>query len=66
MWIGNSISFGPINSVHAEITLGPGAANLRASGEDVKVIGQPGTGVANSCESRFVPFPVAVSQKVKN
>ena len=54
-----------VHAIHAEITLGPGTTNLRASGEDVKVTGQPGTVMTNSCESRFVPFPVPVSQKAK-
>ena len=54
-----------VHAIHAEITLGPGATNLRALGEDVKVTGQPGTVMPNSCDSRFVPFPVPVSQKAK-
>ena len=54
-----------VHAMHAEIKLGPGATNLNASGEDVPVTGTPGTGVTGSCADRFVPFPVAISQKAK-
>ena len=43
---------------HADITLGPGPANLRLSGgTDSTLLGIPGKGSALSCTDKFVPFP---------
>jgi polygalacturonase len=50
-----------ISAAHADILLGPGAANFHPSGDDVKVTGTPGRGKANACVDKFVPFPVPVS-----
>jgi hypothetical protein len=52
-----------ISAAHADILLGPGAANFRPSGQDVKVAGAPGKGTANTCADKFVPFPVPISTK---
>jgi polygalacturonase len=52
-----------ISAAHADIVLGPGEANFRPSGEDVKVTGTPGKGTANACADKFVPFPVPISTK---
>ncbi|HLJ46097.1 MAG TPA: glycosyl hydrolase family 28 protein [Bryobacteraceae bacterium] len=46
-----------MTAVHARITLGPGAANLHPTGEDVEVTGSPGKPTPNSCAAKFVPFP---------
>ncbi len=54
-----------LHAVHAQIKLGPGPTNLKASGKDVQVSGEAGTPSSGACEARFVPFPVAVSQKTK-
>ena len=43
---------------YADVTLGPGPANFHASGNDVKVSGTPGTGPAQACGEKFVPFPL--------
>jgi polygalacturonase len=45
---------------HAALSLGPGPVNLRPSGDDVSVAGNPGTGVPNACEGKFVPFSVTM------
>jgi len=43
---------------HADITLGPGPANLRLSGgTDSTLQGVPGKGSAVSCSDKFVTFP---------
>jgi hypothetical protein len=42
---------------HALLTINPGPMNLHASGDDVKVTGDPGKGSPNSCANKFVPFP---------
>jgi polygalacturonase len=52
-----------ISAAHADILLGPGAANFRPTGDDVKVSGTPGKRAANVCVDKFVPFPVPVSTK---
>jgi polygalacturonase len=44
---------------HAEVEVD--GSNISFAGEDVALTGAPGKGVANNCEGRFVPFPVAVS-----
>ena len=47
---------------HADVTLGPGPVNFLPAGEDVHVTGAAAQGSvppANSCEGKFVPFPVA-------
>ena len=46
-----------IMASHAELTMGPGPVNLRASGTDVTVTGTPGAGKPNACANKFVPFP---------
>ena len=43
---------------HAHIVLGPGPVNFRPMGDDVIMTGKPGSGKANSCEDKFVPFPI--------
>ena len=50
-------------AVHADVRLGPGAANFRPSGDDVKVTGTPGKQPLNACADKFVPFPVPISAK---
>jgi polygalacturonase len=52
-----------ILAVHADIQLGPGAANFRPSGDDVKVTGTPEKQPPNACADKFVPFPVPISVK---
>ena len=52
-----------ILAVHADIQLGPGAANFRPSGDDVKVTGTPGKEAPNACADKFVLFPVPISVK---
>jgi len=54
-----------VHTVHAEITLGPGATNLKASGEDVHVTGATAKASPGACAERFVPFPFPISQKLK-
>ena len=44
---------------HAEIKLE--GTNLPVAGTDVTISGAPSKGVANRCDGRFVPFPVAIS-----
>ena len=46
-----------ISASHADVTLGPGPANFRPSGEDVKMTDERGSGHPIACEARFVPFP---------
>lgn len=41
----------------AKIQLGPGPANFRPSGENVKVTGEAGKGKLASCEGKFVRLP---------
>jgi polygalacturonase len=43
---------------HANIALGPGPVNFSPMGEDMNVTGKPGSGKVNSCEDKFVPFPI--------
>lgn len=50
-----------VTAGHAEITLGPGPANFRPSGDDVTVSGEPGRGTPNACTGKFAPFPVPLS-----
>jgi polygalacturonase len=38
-------------------------SNIFASGDDVKVSGEPSKGTPNACTGRFVPFPVPISVK---
>jgi polygalacturonase len=47
-----------ILAAHADIQLGPGAANFRPSGDDVNVTGTPGKKPPNACVDKFVPFPI--------
>jgi polygalacturonase len=43
---------------HADVALGPGAANLKiVGGVDSTLQGTPGKGTAASCSDKFVPFP---------
>jgi polygalacturonase len=44
-------------AIHADVTLGPGPVNFRASGDDVTVTGTPGQGSPNTCQDKFVPMP---------
>lgn len=46
-----------ITAGHAEIKMGPGPVNFRPSGEDVKMVGEPGKGTPNSCAGKFVDYP---------
>jgi polygalacturonase len=46
-----------VSAVHAIVTLGPGPVNFRPAGKDLKIKGEPGKGVPNACDSKFVPFP---------
>jgi polygalacturonase len=50
-----------IAAVHADIKLD--GSNIAASGDDVKVSGEPSKGAPNACAGRFVPFPVPISVK---
>ena len=52
-----------VKAGHAEIVEGPGAVNLRVSGDDVKVTGHPGNTMPEACADKFMPFPVPVSTK---
>jgi polygalacturonase len=47
-----------IAGVHALVTLGPGPVNFRPTGDDLKTAGEPGEGVPNACEGKFVPLPI--------
>jgi polygalacturonase len=47
-----------VDGAHALVTLGPGPVNFRPSGNDLKIAGEPGEGVPNACESKFVPLPI--------
>jgi len=47
-----------VSASHADLKLGPGAVNLRPSGEDVTVQGKPAPGAPNPCKGKFVPMPV--------
>lgn len=44
-------------AAHADILLGPGAANFQPSGEDVKISGKAGQAAPTSCAGKFVPLP---------
>jgi hypothetical protein len=44
----------PIKASHVDVTLGPGAVNFRPSGDDVRILGSPGSGTPNSCQGKFV------------
>ncbi|MGP8243059.1 MAG: glycoside hydrolase family 28 protein [Bryobacteraceae bacterium] len=50
-----------ITAVHADIQLD--GSNIAASGDDVKVSGEPSKGKPDACAGRFVPFPVPISVK---
>ena len=47
-----------ISGIHALVTLGPGPANFRPAGDDLKIEGSPGKGAPNACEGKFIPLPV--------
>ena len=42
---------------HADLKFGPGAVNLKVSGEGVTVTGAPSNGQPNACTDKFVPMP---------
>jgi polygalacturonase len=46
-----------ITANHAEIAIGPGPVNFNPAGDDVAVVGKPGTGQPNKREAKFVEFP---------
>lgn len=46
-----------VTAAHATVTLGPGPVNFHPSGDDVQVMGAPGTAIHNSCSDKFVPMP---------
>jgi polygalacturonase len=52
-----------INAELADLTLGPGAVNFRPEGNQVQLLGTPGTGKAESCAEKLVPFPGKISVK---
>jgi polygalacturonase len=46
---------------HSDVTIGPGPSNLQLapnSTDDFTLTGKPSEGKAESCEGKFVPFPV--------
>ncbi len=45
---------------HSDVTIGPGPSNLQFSGDsdDFTLTGKPSGGKAESCDDKFVPFPV--------
>ena len=47
-----------VSASHARITLGPGAVNFTPAGEDVRIIRVTGKGIAPSCTTQFVSFPL--------
>ncbi len=46
-----------LSATHADVKLGPGAWNLKLTGEDVTVTGTAATSVKTSCLAKFVDFP---------
>jgi polygalacturonase len=46
-----------VAAIHAVVTLGPGPVNFHPSGNDVRIIGNPGTGTPNTCTDKFIPMP---------
>ena len=53
---------------HAELALGPGPVSPLLVGENLRLMGNPSSGIGVPCESRFVPFPeiaVALKQDIK-
>jgi polygalacturonase len=46
-----------VRAEHAELTFGPGAVNLKVSGEDLKIDGTPAATPPNACTGKFVPMP---------
>ncbi len=53
-----------IIGTHAAISLGPGSANFRPSGDDVSTVSTASESgdreLPNTCEGKFVPFPVTL------
>jgi polygalacturonase len=47
-----------VSAKHADVKVGPGAFNLKVSGEDTTSNGTPGSGTGNACAGKFVPFPI--------
>ncbi len=48
-----------IRADHARIRLGPGPVDFRPSGDDVKLIGEPGKGEPYHCRDKFTPMPAS-------
>ena len=51
-----------LKAAYADVTAGPGPFNLRPSGNEVRTVGVVGEGPSNVCASKWVPFPVPISQ----
>lgn len=47
-----------VSAKHADITIGPGVFNLKATGTDVMLTGHSGEGAKNACTGKFVAFPL--------
>jgi polygalacturonase len=46
-------------ATHADIALD--GTSLSLTGDDITITGSPSRGAVNNCDSRFLPFPVAIS-----
>jgi len=47
-----------IVAAHSDVKSGPGAFNLKVSGDDITQSGAPGQSSPNACASKFEPFPL--------
>ncbi len=47
-----------VSATHADVKAGPGPFNLKIEGDDVHVLGTPGSGTKNACTGKFVEFPM--------
>jgi len=47
-----------VSAKHGDLKAGPGAFNLKISGEDTNLSGTPGRGANNTCSGKFVDFPL--------
>jgi len=50
-------------SEHADLVIGGGSTSLPVSGDDIHLVSSGGSGAANSCAAKFVPFPGKISEK---
>lgn len=50
-------------SEYANLVLGGGSTDFHPAGDDVHVIAAEGKGRPNSCQEKFVPFPLKISVK---